>query len=299
MRIITIILLSLIVFGCNEFGDHEAGRLVRIEAWSYTGYVLHTQYGYDKQGRITTITQYKDNEEPVVIVSITYNGNEAVLLSSTEFNQNTKVVLTLTGSGLTQRRIEYTHKVSTTNDVLPSETFVYDTLVFEYDVLGFLTKTKGSRYDSTSWVNLARNQVRRVTTDGTYTVDSGNITASEDFIVYRVVTREENTSNLSGGSSERHSVFNYTKSYPNKTDFSNAAILNEYKQYHEAFLNINYLHMPDQVISTTIDRDLNDEVFFYIEVTRDMERVYNGNGLLSSVRIPEHTQYTEVNYFYQ
>lgn len=303
MRLKTAIFLLLIVFSCDESSDPQELRLTRIEATSYDGYIMQTAYGYDMQGRISTITQYRDDDEPTVKVNITYDGNEATLLSYLDFdpsyNQTKKVVLTLNERGLTQKRIEYTEKVNSNMQSRPVEGFIYDTLLFEYDAAGLLSKTMGSRYDSTSLMNPSAKNIRRVISNSTYTVEAGNLSAIDELIVYTVNSSEGSSSTISGGTSERHKLFHYTQSYPNKTDFTNAAILNEYMEYHEAFLNPNYNHMPDQVLLRTIDRDINGDVFFSFETITEMERDYNGYGMLSSVRIPTNVQYTEVKYFYR
>jgi hypothetical protein len=164
MRILALIFLALVVlvFACDKSDDPAARRLTRTEARSYTGYIMHTNYEYDGQGRIIKIRQQKDDEEPVELVTITYEGNDAVLLShptfDPSFDYTTKVRLTLNADGLPQKRIEYTYRVSKMIRVQPPEAFIYDTLMFEYDASGFLAKTRQSRYDSL-WIDPTHTRV--------------------------------------------------------------------------------------------------------------------------------------------
>lgn len=297
-------LLSLVVFACDRTDDPQVRRLVRTEALSYTGYVLRTEYGYDMQGRIISITQYMDDEAVHNAITISYDGNQTIMLSNTHwdpsYNATSEVVLTLNESGSPQKRIEYIHSVYVLGDgVQPPEKFFYDTMHYEYDGMGFLAKTKRSIYDS-SYINQMQNSVRRWNSNATFTTESSNLTSVDEFIVYNVTQKKDGTTNIiMGGSSERHDSFIYSEAYPNKMDFTNAALLNEDRQHFEPILNKNYKYMPNQVISRTTDRDLDDVVFFNIEGMREMERTYNEEGLLSSVKIPEKTQYREVKYFYK
>ena len=280
----------------------KATTLVRTESVSYSGFVQHTIYEHDRNGRIITIKEARDDAEPAVTVTITYTENEVVLLSAPDWdpslNQTKKVVLTLDGSGRTQKRIEYTYKQPKLVES-SYESFVYDTLHFEYDASGFLIKTEGSRYDST-WIDATRNQVTRATSHATYTIQSGNVVAIDEFVEYPRVSREGGLTIHGGGSSEYHKIFKYTKSYPNKADFRNAAVLNEYKQYFDLPLNMNWSNMPDQVVQSTKDRHINGTVIFEIESTIEMERIYNGDGLLSAIMIPRgNVQYIETRHFYR
>ncbi|WP_194774387.1 hypothetical protein [Pararhodonellum marinum] len=302
MRKIALFLFLIAVFACEEYGHPKDIRLVRTEFQRDNGPVFHTEYGYDGVGRITSITEYQDGEAPEVKVTITYEGNDVILFSQLVYDniyiETIRVVLKLDGRGLTQKRIEYANRVNS-DTFRPREVFIYDTLVFEYDGMGLLTKTTGSRYDSTSLMNPSATRVRQVTYTTNFGVESGNLSTSDELVVYKVVAKEGDNTHVSGGSSERRKVYSYAKAYPNKTDFSNAAILNEYKQGHEPYLNIYYKNMSEQFFRSTIDRDLNDEVFFSIEGTTVTERVYDARGLLSIVRIPANVQYTEFRYFYR
>jgi hypothetical protein len=298
-KTLSFVLISLIILSCDD-GDSIEDRLSRIEANSYTGYVLYTKFAYDRQGRIVSITQNRDNDAPSVI-TVSYNGNEAVILSSPDYDpvytQSTTVYLTLDATGLTQKRIAHTHKVPANSFTL-SQTSIYDTTIYEYDGGGFLKKYQGSRYDS-SWGDGTRYSVRRMTSVGTFTTEGGNVIALDEFYSYPGFTRNGDEITYSGGSSEYHKVFGYAKSYPNKTDFRNAGVLNEYRENHEAFLNRNYNNMPDQVLITSTDRDMNGIVIFNLSSTKDMERIYGKDGLLSSLKIPKGTQFRQTNYFYQ
>ena len=301
MRIIILFVGLSFFFACNENND-KATTLVRVESTSYSGFVQHTIYEYDNQGRIIVIREARDDEKAAVKVTITYSGNEAVLISTPDWDpsliQTSRVVLTLDPSGRPHMRTEYTHKQPKLAGS-GFESFVYDTLYFEYDASGFLVRTRGNRYDST-WVSDTRNQVARVTSNAAYTIESGNLIAIDEYVDYPKETRDGGSITWGGGSSEYHTVFKYSKAYSNKTDFRNAAILNEYMERFEAPLDRSWANMPDQVIQSITDRDMNGTIVFEIESTIDMERIYNNDGMLSSVLIPPgNTEFIETRYFYR
>ena len=302
MRIFFLIFVLLFFLSCKKSGDSVATRLLRIESTDYNGNVLYTEYGYDHQDRISTITEHTNNEQPAAPVTISYQGNEAVLHSFPEidpvYNQSTEVHLTLDANGRMVKRIEYTYYVAKTSPLQPPEKFRYDTLLCEYDASGLLKKTTESRYDST-WADSTTNSITRLSFTRNYTTDAGNVTGSDEYAVYPVITRKAGVTTMSGGSSEYHNVFRYTKSFPNKTDFKNAAVLNEYGLYYELWLNVSNQNMPDQAIRSTVDKDINGAVIFSFTSTIDIERSYNTDGLLSSVHVLSHnTPYPEINYFY-
>jgi hypothetical protein len=206
--------------------------------------------------------------------------------------------LTLDANGKMLKRIEYTQNQSRTVVLPTAGNFTEDTLLCEYDATGLLNKTTQSRYDS-NWSDPIYYSARRITDTATYTNDADNLTKINEYAVYPVHASQGGVVTVAGGTSEYHNEFRYTKSFPNKTDFKNAAVLNEYMLYYELPLNINYQNMPDQVIRNTTDRDINGAVIFSGTSTIDIERAYNTDGLLSSVNVLSHnTPYTTINYFY-
>lgn len=302
MRIFFLIFISLFLFSCKKSSDSVATRLLRTESTDYNGNVFHSEYGYDKMDRITTITEYENNEPPAVAVTISYHANEAVLLSFPDddpvYNQNKEVHLTLDANGRMLKRIEYTQNQSRSVVIPTAGNFKKDTLLCEYDATGLLQRTTGSRYDS-NWSEPTYYSARRITDTATYTNDAGNLIKIDEYAVYPVHSNQGGVITVSGGTSEYHNEFRSAKSFPNKTDFKNAAVLNEYAQYYELPLNINYKNMPDQMIRNTTDRDINGAVVFSGISTIDIERAYNSDGLLSSVNVLSHnTPYTTINYFY-
>ncbi len=232
---------------------------------------------------------------------ITYNDNIVTLISHPDvepaYDETMEVNLSLDNNGRAIKRIEYTHGISKISSAQPSETFRYDTLFSEYNATGLLINTRGSRYDSI-YVDPTNYRATRFTSTASYKNEEDNLTASDEYVVYPITTSQNGVTTISGGSSEYHNVFSYTKSFPNHTDFKNAAVLNEYQLYYESPLNSNYKNMPDQITRSSTDKDINGTIIFSGTSIIDIERTYD-DGLLSGVNILSlNTPYKEINYFY-
>jgi hypothetical protein len=302
MRILIILLISLFLFSCKKSADDSTIKLLRTEATDNYDSVLHTEYNYDNNNRIIAIKQFKNNDEPVVAVTITYNGNEVVLISHPDiepaYDETTEVHLSLDENGKLLKRIEYTYEVEKVFSAKPSEIFRYDTLLCEYDAAGLLRTTNESRYDSI-YVDATHNSFSHLTSEANYTNDGNNLTVIDEHANYPGMIRADGVTTNSGGSSDYHNVFSYSKSFPNHTDFKNAAVLNEYKLYYEPPFNSNYKNMPDQITRSSTDKDLNGAVIFSNTTTINIERTYNDAALLSAINITSfNTPYKLINYFY-
>ncbi|PWU02577.1 MAG: hypothetical protein C5B52_04965 [Bacteroidetes bacterium] len=302
MKTLVFIVIVLSFISCNKNAENLSGRLVKMESTDYTGQVLTTDYKYDSQKRIIEIRQYLNNFDSAYVVTINYNGNEITLLSNpnTEplYDQSEEVRLTVDESGKLLRRIEFIHGISKSYPGQPPETFRYDTLIYEYDVAGLLKSTSESMYDSI-FVNANFTSSTRLSSNVSYTNSGGNLISTDEYVVYPRITRQGSNVDTSGGSSEYHNTFSYSKGFPNLADFRNAVILNEFKLYYESPFNSNYKNMPDQVVRNSTDRDSRGAIIFTGSSTIDMDRAYGSDGLLTSVNIPSHnTPYNNIQFIY-
>jgi hypothetical protein len=309
--------LSLFLFAAAVFISCKKNtegplRLLRKEATTYTGVVLKTEYEYDSQNRIIAIKQAENNATLSTAVTISYSGNEAVLISHPTWDPSSNITkevrLTLDGSGKLLKKIGYSYMVPTSGP--SSRRFIYDTLECEYDAAGFLQYCNSGLYDST-WSEPGYTSVDRSISRNTFTTSTGNLIKKDLYVLWnRVVTNSSGTT-TSGGTSESHSVFSYARLFPNKADFTNAAILNEtldfsgvmnyygWVGYFETLLAAQYQNMPERVVNHSTDRDLTGSIIFDYTSTYANERTYNADGLLSVVDITTPgTPYTQLRYFY-
>jgi hypothetical protein len=288
MRIFVPIFSLFFFFSCKKYNESVSTKLLRNESTDYNGNVFCSAYAYDNSDRIISITNYENSDPPAVDVTITYNNNEAILLSHPQedplYNRTTEVHLTLDENGRMLKRIEFTQDISKTSPVQTAGHIRYDTLLCTYDAGGLLNKTTESRYDSTL-SDPTSYSAGSLADTATYTNEGGHLTTVDEYAVYPRTVSQAGVITLAGGTSRYHNEFRYTKSFPNKTDFKNAAVLNEYALYYELLLNSNYKNMPDQAIRNTIDKDINGTVIFTGTSTVDIEREYNTDGLLSTVNV--------------
>ena len=161
-----------------------------------------------------------------------------------------------------------------------------------------MKSTLENRYDSI-YVDATHNNISRLTSAASYTNDGNNLISMDEHASYPGEIRADGVSTNSGGSSDYHNVFSYTKSFPNHADFKNAAVLNEYKLYYEPPFNSNYKNMPDQITRSSTDKDINGTIIFSGTTIINIDRTYNDKELLSTVNIPSmNTPYKLINYFY-
>jgi len=224
------------------------------------------------------------------------------------YNISKEVRLTLDASGKLLKKIGYSYLVDTYNS--SSIRFKYDTLVCVYDAAGFLKETRRGFYDSTRAAP-GITMADRATYNDTFTTVAGNLTRLDRYTVFNRIIINTSGTILSGGSAENHTTFNSTKLYPNKTDFRNAAVLNEtldfygfqdyygWVGYFEPLLDGQYQNMPEKAVTHSVERDLNGTVTFNYTSTYEVARTYNPDGLLSVVDLlTVGTPYTKLRYFY-
>lgn len=302
MKLSMALFISVLLYSCKKIADNSPVKLLRTEATDNSGNVWHTGYNYDNSNRIIAIQTFENNDTPVIAVSISYHGNEVVLLSDpgTEpvYDQTMEVHLSLDENGKLLKRIEYIYGIEKNATVQPSVMVRYDTLTYAYDAAGLLQTTTGSRYDS-NYVDTTLYRVSRYTSTASYTNDGNNLTSTDEHVSYPIITKTFGVITNSGGSSEYRNIYNYPKLFPNHKDFKNEAVLNEYNLYYEPPLNSNYKNIPDQVIRSSIDKDLNGTIIFTGSSTINIQRTYNDEELLSEVNILSlNTPYKVIRYFY-
>jgi hypothetical protein len=283
-KLITILLLC-ILFSCNKDKiNPEKIRLIRTERSTANGKFYVTSYEYDSYDHIKRVAISEDNASPVTMADIAYNGNEAILIPPQYYDGgsaiNTVIRITLDADRKPLKRIEHWKAIHPT---YPSYRYVYDTMAYQYNAEGLLTRASGTFVDSGTW-NPNQIRVRRGVHTIDYTNTDRNITSLREIYNISYSLIEGSTIRDSSSSHEYTARYVYTSQYPNRMDFKNIAVLNEYKHYnYDAPFNRNYQNMPDSAIATGIDRDGSGAIVFNGSSIKTAIRSYNESGFLSQV----------------
>ena len=297
------LLVALTAFSCSKADKSRFSRLQRTEATSYNGGLVTTEYKYDGQSRITSILKKKDSAAATVMVTISYSGNEAVLVSFPDtdpsYTQQKEVRYLLDADGKPSKRFSFTLLTSKSGPGNYSLDYRNDTTSYEYDAGSLLVKSI-RRYRDSLWFPSGKSILTTATFTITFINSNGNLVSTDEYVTYLRTDNQGGVPSVSGGSSEYKNAFEYSKSFPNNADFKNAFVLNEYLDYYQVPVNERYKNMPDRIQIDNRDWDLNGNVIFKATGGFDMKRVYNEQGLLSALIIPAgNTQDTVTRYFYE
>jgi hypothetical protein len=286
-KIIPVFLLVIVAFSCRKEKKVNPAdvRLLRAER-EQAGVWYKTNFEYDGSGRIVKVTVQENNQPATTMLTISYNGSEVTL---TEPVIGPAVVseikLTLDAEKRVIKRTKYSFLEFTPPIANPQRTYIYDTLLYEYDATGLLKKVTGSNYDST-WYDPGSplTSVMRSASIANYTTVNNNLTT-----INKVTTTNSTVRNAAGntvsssGSMEDNKTLQYNRGYSNSTDFTNTAILNEVELFSLSPLNKNYKSLPEKASSTHTTKDQAGNVISNTNAVVDATLTYNSYGFLSSV----------------
>jgi YD repeat-containing protein len=289
-------LALFILSSCKKDKDQAVNpddvRLVSIEMKG-TNYTSHLDFAYDASGRIMHVSSHDNNSAPVSILDVTYNGNEALLvgtpLNSAGTNHSDSTRLLFDAGRLSQKiKKSFNEYFYPYND--PQRSFTQDTTIYEYNTSGLLTREIKNTWDST-WRNVSNSglistSIYRTNGSNSYSLSNGNVVSMTGVTNWTFITRQGTQTVLSSRSSESTANYEYAKSSVNKTDFSNAAIINEVAWFTGLPLNEKYHNLPNKLTSTYTERAQSGAVVSSTSNTTDYQYAYNGYGFLSSLFDP-------------
>jgi YD repeat-containing protein len=289
-------LLTLALFtSCEKDNDPPVNpdevRLTGVDAKNNNGDVWQTRLEYDASGKISRATIQRNNGPVSASYNISYSSNE-VVLAAQPYNDasltNTDTIrLLLDANGRLVRRTQYTFlefKAPVNN---PQRTFIYDTIHYEYDAAGLLNKKIHGNTDST-WFNppfsLSTTNIR-TTGVSNYNNQNGNVVSVDEKDTMRSVNRQNNQVFLNTETTETNTLFEYSRAFPNKTDFTNAVILNELNLFGSP-LNRNYRNLPELISSSTIKKSANGTVISNDQSAINQQFTYNAYGFVATKTTP-------------
>jgi hypothetical protein len=282
-----VILSAFLGTACKKDVDTKD---VRFTAYSdFDGVNLRTiKAKYDGSGRIIQLLHKENNAPEIVFYDVSYKGNEIIMSRSGTTDTITSadsIILLVDAANMVQRKIgKLTIQMKPFPGGPAQRIFSDDTTLYEYDANSLLKKKTLHRYDSSWWMayGQAGAEAQVVTEVTDYINVRGNVisytmTRNETRRMYEYGTRSvENTSTTEDWS------FDYGLNYPNKTDFSNAAVLGQACVWVDAPMNKNYRNLPNQYRYTSRFTDANGSVY-----QKNYNGVYvlkyNSYGFLASV----------------
>jgi hypothetical protein len=272
----------------NSSLDPDGIRLVKIQYVNKPDYI-NSIFDYDAQGRITRISYFENNNPPETRYTIAYNGNEAIMQeidATAGAGWNHQIKLTLDADGKPMKRIEYRFMEFFAPATNPQRTYEYDTAVYHYDAAGLLSKIDHTAWDTTWMTQSSILNTYSVRETGTTinTFANGNLSASEKILRQDHVVTQNSISVYSTVNQRINFTYFYTKQYPNKTDFANAAILNEYNLIFNYSINKNYKNLPERIAISEQRTDQNGTITYTSNSPGAvMNMNFNSYGFLESI----------------
>jgi hypothetical protein len=141
---------ALLLFSCKKTEplDTEGARLVQTKTGAANGDVYYVTLDYDGQGRITRISQSTNSNAAVVKATISYSGNEVLIVEPAVNNAaqaiTREIKYVVDGSNRPLSRIEQRTEEYKAPSAIPQRTFYSDTAVYTYDAGGLLLRKTGS-----------------------------------------------------------------------------------------------------------------------------------------------------------
>jgi len=269
-------------------------RLIGLDMKLDVNSTLHISFVNDPAGKIRQISSKLDNAvSPHIDYNVLYNANNpneitvampALSNSGTEHADTTHLLLDANGS--VTKRIHYAFE-EYKPPAAPQRTYWFDTTTYVYDGAGLLIKETRSLRDST-WLNAGFVQTTntRTTGESIYTNVNGDLKGVISLNHITTTTRTgSNTIVVMRGSSGNLSL-QYIQSYPNKTDFKNAAVLNELKLFGDLPMNKNYQHLPSYTQLIYQELDQNGATISGHTSSTNNQFAYNYYGFVESKMDP-------------
>jgi hypothetical protein len=293
---------TMFFISCKKNNETFNTDDIRIIKTGYAGSGTTNNLDYDNQGRIVRVTRVTTNQPTITTNTVTYNGNEinikaiSTLAPSIVYNDDTKFITD--GNKRPQQRIQ----VITTDfgpPSTPQRDFKNDTTYYEYNAAGQLTRATQFLRDSTWYFSNAvpQFQTRYVRTVANYSYNNGNLSAVNSLSNQLVRSFNGVSIVTSNFVQEDNYTFGYNSSYANKTDFSNALVLNELNlvAFQPYFLNPAASLFHNNITHEYKLKDGNGILINSSNSSLNYTATYNQYGFLSGVNRPAIPNY-EITY---
>ena len=135
-----------------------------------------------------------------------------------------------------------------------------------------------------NWYNpyIIRIYTTRSAGTSNYTIHNNKVLGAQLSSNGATLLQQSGTRYLTSKTHESNHAYHYTKTYPFKTDFSNAAVLNELNFFQGVPVSRSYAFLPDKIESSTIDKDGNGTITSSGNYTIKQHFTYNSYGFVAS-----------------
>jgi hypothetical protein len=311
MKFVTSCLLfSLLLFACRkERISPDEVRLLKTTQSGPDGSKININFEYDNQGRIVHITRDIDNTNKKLIATISYNGNEVILVDTSENSPGSKIATTLKflldneNKPLQRIQIE-TWQFS--DPEFEQRNFINDTTYYQYNSEGLLTQSREQNRDSVWSIRYAyitpATQISLKSITRTFQNSNGNIVSISGAGTRFYKVTNENGALIKNSTIEELISFDYASGFKNQMDFKNAFIIAEYGRFYSfsilnpgsrniplySFLSPKTRSIPSKRTFSHIERDGTGSIRFSHQDSVNYKAFYNRYGFLSGVA----TQYS-------
>jgi hypothetical protein len=271
----------------NNFSNH---RLIAIEFRSSPDSLTgRTNFIYDGQDRIIQIVS-NENRTTKVQMDVAYFPGEIRIVKPLYGAYDMPLIDTIrfireSNERVVTRLEHYYQMYQEYNGTLEEEQ--WDTATFHYDVVGFMMKEFHSiRHHGISGATDTYCTVRRNSTI-TYTNSNGNLVRKHLLSISTL--SYDNTPDWTGSSGifESTSDYEYSKSFPNKMDFTNSIILNEWGFFTSISIDKHFQNLPEKITTADVSTSVNENSSYFYQRSSRYSVTYNSDGLLATISNPD------------
>ena len=282
----------------------EMNRLTGIEFKSQAN-IYQYSLEYDATGKISRITYQSQQEPRTTLYNISY-GTNSIQLARPAFRSPAVSIydtirLIMDGYYNILERTQFRFVETKAPDNIPGKTFLFDTTRFEYNY-GMLLSLTHNKFD-TSWSKgnapgAEESKANRLNEVANYIIDGNKLLGVTSISDVSKITYKNSGVTTTLNDEELTIAFEYAKSYPNKTDFSNCAVLNELHLFaSEMPFNKSWSLLPDKVKRLKTIKLKDGTVISTTNEAAGHEFTFNSNGYLVTKKDPSIPD-TQITYWY-
>jgi hypothetical protein len=279
------IMCLILAASCSKNSPNDNNPPVSEQKWRMLTYKTANSldsseftFQYDADGKMSSATQKYNQQSPIPSFNIQYAGNDITIRYRDDPTGEDTVSLFLDNNKKKTKRVM--HGIYLPQPVSPFTDYRRDTSDYEYDGTGLLLKETVHHRDTINWPNgdwLIKNGLEVIN----YNNSNGNLASVTHLrhdtsrsviagVAKTKITTTEITANMS-----------YTKQFPNKTDFTNQEVLNEFHFFTPYTIDKGYSLIPNSMNYQEVQKDQSGAIIYSsYPPTYLYEFTYDTSGLV-------------------